>query len=359
MSIVECGVNDRRDRARRKTSDRGTHLDIHPYRCWSVTVSTLRVIIAVFVLFLSGTAVATAAPKYERYVALGDSYTSAPGVLWPRLDRLTCYTSTNNYPALLADNLGLGSYTDGSCGGADTTNMTDPQVPPIPIGTHPAQFSYLRANTDLVTVGIGGNDFGVFGELTGTCPDLRPADPAGSPCKDKYVVNGTDTMKEKVAMTGGRVQAVLAGVHQRSPGAKVVLVGYPRIAPPSGTCPDVLPFADGDVAWLNDVEMALNTALAKAAANDGATTFVDMYPASLGHDACAGSNAWIQGKDTDFFAAVAYHPFKAGMVGMATQISKHTPRRAAKVRHRVLAAPMAIRPLILLPAASIARRLAC
>jgi lysophospholipase L1-like esterase len=287
-----------------------------------VTVSTLRVIMAVVVLFLSGTAVATAAPQYERYVALGDSYTSGPGILWPRLDRLTCYTSTNDYPALLADNLRLGSYTDASCGGADTTNMLQSQTPPIPIGTHPAQFSYLRANTDLVTIGIGGNDFSVFGDLTGTCPGLRASDPTGSPCKAQYTVNGVDTMKAKVAMTGDRVRDVLSGVHQRSPLAKVILVGYPRIAPPAGTCPDVLPFADGDLRWVNEVEMSLNAALQGAAGDDGRTTFVDMYPASLGHDACAGPDAWIQGKDTNLFAAIAYHPFKAGMVGVANQISR-------------------------------------
>jgi lysophospholipase L1-like esterase len=308
-----------------------------------VTVRTLRVIISAAVLFLSGTAVATAAPQYERYVALGDSYTSAPGVPWPRLDRLACYTSTNNYPALLADNLGLRSYTDASCGGADTTNMTQPQTPPIPLGTHPAQFSYLREDTDLVTIGIGGNDFGVFGDLTSTCPELRESDPAGAPCKARYTVNGVDSMKEKVAVTGDRVHDVLGGVHERSPDAKVVLVGYPRIAPPSGTCPDVLPFADGDVAWLNEVEEALNAALQDAADADGETTFVDMYPASLGHDACAGDAAWIQGKDTNLFAAIAYHPFKSGMVGMANEISKMLGARTGAHRQAI---PRSIDPAL-------------
>ncbi|MEV4310776.1 SGNH/GDSL hydrolase family protein [Actinocrispum sp. NPDC049592] len=315
-------------------------------------MSTLRVIMATAVLFLSGTAVATAAPQYERYVALGDSYTSGPGIPWPRLDRLTCYTSTNNYPALLADNLGLPSYTDGSCGGADTTNMTQPQTPPIPIGQHPPQFSFLRADTDLVTIGIGGNDFGVFGQLTGTCPGLRSSDPTGSPCKNQFVVNGVDTMKEKVAMTGGRVREVLAGVHQRSPQAKVVLVGYPRIAPPSGTCPNVLPFADGDLPWLDEVEQALNAALQGAAAADGNTTFVDMYPASLGHDACAGRNAWIQGKDTNLFAAVAYHPFKSGMVGMANQISTVL---GAKIGAGKRAVPRSVDPRVVGDAATVTR----
>ncbi|WP_237773929.1 SGNH/GDSL hydrolase family protein [Actinosynnema sp. ALI-1.44] len=285
-------------------------------------MKTLRVIMVTLLAFLLVTPVANATPRYHRYVALGDSYTSGPGILWPRLDRLACYTSTNNYPALLADNLGLRSYTDGSCGGADTTNMLTPQTPPLPFGTHPAQFSFLRPDTDLVTIGIGGNDFGVFGQLTSKCPELRPTDPGGSPCRSFHVVDGVDTMKQKVAMTGDRVRAVLAGVHERSPSAKVLLVGYPRIAPPRGNCPSVLPIADGDLRWLDDVEQALNSALAKAAADDGRTTFVDMYPASLGHDACAGRAAWIQGKDNNLFTAIQYHPFKSGMVGVANQISK-------------------------------------
>jgi lysophospholipase L1-like esterase len=285
-------------------------------------VKTLRVIIVALLGFVLVNPIASAAPQYERYVALGDSYTSGPGIPWPRLDRLHCYTSTNNYPALLAENLGLRSYTDGSCAAADTTNMLLPQKPPIPLGTHPAQFSFLRADTDLVTIGIGGNDFGVFGELTGRCPELRESDPTGSPCRTQYTVNGADTMMEKVAMTGERVQAVLSGIHERSPSAKVVLVGYPRLVPPTGTCPNVMPFADGDLRWLDEVEQALNAALENAAEADGQTTFVDMYPASLGHDACAGQKAWIQGKDSNVFAAIEYHPFKAGMVGVADQISE-------------------------------------
>ena len=150
----------------------------------------------------------------------------------------------------------------------------------------------------------------------------RATDPTGSPCRTEYTVNGTDTMKEKVAMTGDRVRTVLAGIHERSPQAKVVLVGYPRIAPPSGTCPAVLPFADGDLRWLDEVEQALNDSLRGAAVADGRTTFVDMYPASLGHDACAGPAAWIQGKDNNVFAAIQYHPFKAGMIGVANEVGK-------------------------------------
>ncbi|WP_410653065.1 hypothetical protein [Amycolatopsis sp. cmx-4-54] len=36
------------------------------------------------------------------------------------------------------------------------------------------------------------------------------------------------------------------------------------------------------------------------------------YGPSLGHDACAGDAAWVSGKDTNPFRAVAYHPYAAG-----------------------------------------------
>ncbi|WP_084628387.1 SGNH/GDSL hydrolase family protein [Amycolatopsis nigrescens] len=294
---------------------------------------------AAFVMALTmGTAVlagtAAAEPlRYEHYVALGDSYTAGPLVPWPRLDKLLCFASTNSYPAWLADSLDVGEYTDASCSSADTTNMTGPQ--PVPtasfaLGSAAPQFDALTPETDLVTVGIGGNDSGVFGELVGTCPELTAENPVGSPCRDLYTVDGVDTMKQRLTLTRARVTEVLRGIHERSPAAKVLLVGYPRIAPPSGYCPDVLPFADGDLRWLDSVEQALNAALADAAAADGDTTFVDTYGPSLGHDACAtGGAAWIQGKDLDLFGAAPYHPRKAGMTGVAGLIQLELTGRSA------------------------------
>ncbi|MEU6646358.1 SGNH/GDSL hydrolase family protein [Saccharomonospora sp. NPDC046836] len=276
---------------------------------------------AVLLLLLSSLAAAgtaTAAPKFTRYVALGDSYTAGPLIPMQRLDPLGCFRSTRNYPAQLARQLDVKSYTDVSCSGADTSHLSRPQE--VTLGVNPPQFDALRPNTDLVTIGIGGNDESVFGRLVGTCPQLRASDPAGSPCQEHFTVDGVDTLDEAIARTGERVAAVLDGVHARSPRATVLVIGYPRIAPPSGTCPGILPFADGDYAWLNSIEEALNDALAKAVADDGRAVFVDLYPASLGHDACAGTDAWIQGKDTNPLGAASYHPRFSGMAGVATEI---------------------------------------
>ncbi|ANN19652.1 GDSL family lipase [Amycolatopsis orientalis] len=279
--------------------------------------------VSTVVLLIVSTTAATAAERsYRSYVALGDSYTSGPLIPLPRFDPLFCGKSTQNYPSILAAALRVRSYTDISCGGADTTNMTQPQS--VFLGRNPAQFSALSPRTDLVTLGIGGNDYGVFGTLVGTCPSLRASDPTGNPCQDRFTVGGVDTVKAKIADTGKNVEKVLAGIHARSPRADVLVIGYPRIAPESGYCPKILPFAEGDYAWLNDVEKALNSAIEKAVAADGKSSFVDTFGPSAGHDACAPKGAaWINGQHTNLLAAAAYHPYRTGMAGVAAVILRH------------------------------------
>ncbi|MFF0340722.1 SGNH/GDSL hydrolase family protein [Kribbella sp. NPDC004875] len=257
---------------------------------------------------------AAATPRFERYVALGDSYTAAPFVPLPEVLSLGCFRSYNNYPKQLAAKLHVRHLTDVSCGGADTTNMTQPQS--TLLGTAAPQFDALTPDTDLVTVGIGGNDFGVFGSIIDTCPKLRSSDPTGAPCKAHFTVNGEDTLRAKIAQTQTRIAIVVQGIKARSPKAEILLLGYPKIAPEHGTCPSVLPFADGDYTYLYSIEEALNTAVSNAAAAGGAT-YVDTFGPSTGHDACApDGQAWIQGKDVDLLRAFNYHPRYEGEAGM-------------------------------------------
>ncbi|WP_427894459.1 SGNH/GDSL hydrolase family protein [Kribbella sp. GL6] len=259
---------------------------------------------------------AAAAPRFERYVALGDSYTAAPFVPLPDVLSLGCFRSYNNYPKQLAAKLHVRHLTDVSCGGADTTNMTQPQS--TLLGTAAPQFDALTPDTDLVTVGIGGNDFGVFGSIIDTCPGLRASDPTGAPCKAHFTVNGVDTLRQKIAQTQTRIAIVVQGIRARSPKAEIVLLGYPKIAPEHGTCPAKLPFADGDYTYLYSIEQALNTAVSNAAAAGGAT-YVDTFGPSTGHDACApDGQAWIQGKDVNLLRAWNYHPRYEGEAGMAS-----------------------------------------
>ncbi|GAB3926649.1 SGNH/GDSL hydrolase family protein [Kribbella albertanoniae] len=268
-------------------------------------------------------------PQYREYVALGDSYTSAPFVPIPDLLSLGCARSYSNYPKLVAGALGIYHFTDVSCGGADTTHMLNPQS--TVLGTARPQFDALTPETDLVTLGIGGNDFGVFGSIIGTCPGLRASDPTGAPCKAHFTVDGVDTLKAKIAQTQTRIATVVQGIKQRSPQATILLVGYPKIAPEHGTCPDILPFADGDYSYLYSIEQTLNAAVSNAAAATGAT-YVDTFGPSTGHDACAPDGvAWIQGKDLNLLRAANYHPRYEGQAGVASLTFKKLTGKPATV----------------------------
>ncbi len=298
----------------------------------SLVTVLVSVLTSVLTLTFLHPATAAAAPSqptqvsrgWVHYVALGDSYTSGPLIPFQRLDPLGCLRSTQNYPSVVTRELDRTVLTDVSCAGADTGDMTQRQE--VTLGYNRPQFDALRPDTDLVTIGIGGNDHGVFGSVISTCPGLRDSDPTGSPCREHFTVDGVDTLKAAIAETRKNVEDVLDGVRKRSPEAVILLIGYPRIAPPSGTCPDILPFADGDYAWLNDIEETLNAALATAAANNGTATFVDTYPASLGHDACA-DRAWIQGQHINPIGAANYHPNRRGMEGVAEVVLDHLAAR--------------------------------
>lgn len=248
------------------------------------------------------------------YVALGDSFTAGP--LIPRTDAaLGCFRSSRNYPALLADALQVRRLTDVSCSGADTTDMTTRQ--PTLFASAPPQLSAVSAGTDLVTIGIGGNDFSVFTRLVQGCAAAAAEHPRGHPCRDRHrTPSGRDALLAAASRTGDRLQRVLAKVRQRAPRAQVLVVGYPQVAPVRGTCPAVLPFAAGDYRYADRVERRLNAGLWQAARASGAG-YVDTYRASRGHDACAGADAWVNGQRTNTRRAQSYHPFGSYMHAVA------------------------------------------
>ena len=266
----------------------------------------------------AGSGQAAAAAEVREYVALGDSFTSGP--LVPQtLAAFGCFRSTRNYPALLAEAMDVRRFTDVSCAGADTTDMRSPQ--PAGFAAVPPQLSALSAGTDLVTIGIGGNDFGLFGRLVATCPQLRASEPGGDPCRSYLAAAAGPAPLQVLDRTRARTADVLDAVRRRAPEAEVLVVGYPRIAPPRGTCTGVLPFAEGDYAFLDLVQRRLNAALRQAARSAHAG-FVDTYRASRGHDACAGERAWVNGQRTDTSRAQSYHPFGSYMRAVADLVQR-------------------------------------
>jgi lysophospholipase L1-like esterase len=247
------------------------------------------------------------------YVALGDSYTSGPGIPNQIPESGACARSDHNYPHLVAAALGVADFTDVSCGGATTDDMV--RTRPLTAGP---QLDALSDDVDLVTLGIGGNDIG-FGEIIVACAVRSLVLPLTAPCRDHYTRNG-DELGERIEATAPKVAAVLAAIRDRAPAARVLVVGYPVILPDRGPgCWPVVPIAVGDVAWLRTVHGRLNAMLAAEAAKAGAG-FVDTYTSSIGHDVCRlPGQKWVEGF-IPTAPASPVHPNALGMANTAAQV---------------------------------------
>ena len=245
------------------------------------------------------------------YVALGDSYSAASGVLPPDpAAPLLCLRSSRNYPHVLASQTGA-RLTDVTCGAAETKHFTTAQYP----GVAP-QVDALGAGTDLVTMTIGGNDSGVFIGAILACGVAGIATLGhGSPCKNLYGSHFEDTVRTTTypALVSG-----LAAVRARAPQARVAIIGYPWIVPATGGCFDKMPIATGDVPYLRSLQATLNDAVRRAAAATGAT-YVDMNGVSDGHDACQRPGVrWIE-PVLQTTNPVVVHPNALGEAQLAAQ----------------------------------------
>lgn len=220
------------------------------------------------------------------YVALGDSYSAASGVLPPDPTAPSCARSLANYPHDIAGALGY-RLTDVTCGAAETGDFFGSQYP----GVAP-QLDALGPGTQLVTMTIGGNDNDVFISSIVECGAAGASTAGqGSPCKDRYGTSFDDTIRSR---TYPALVGALTAVHQKAPHARVAILGYPWILPPTTGCFDKMPIAEGDVPYLRDVQATLNDAVRRAAAATG-TTYVDMSAVSEGHDACQPVGVrWIE-----------------------------------------------------------------
>lgn len=251
---------------------------------------------------------AHAQPTY-RYVALGDSYTAAPVSPVPDTGE-ACYHSPTNYPRVLARKVTQLRLTDVSCSGASTSSMTRAQREDVP-----PQFDALTRGTDLVTVGIGGNDEQLFMSWYLQCTRVAASDPTGNPCERASQTSDGDVMLDKVPQIKRNLVAAIKGIRARSPHAVVVLVTYPRILPRSGTCPDRVSFAAGDYDYINRIVSTLDDAIVAAATRTG-VRWVDVESASRGHDICS-STPWVNGTTGDQSRATFLHPFPEEQAAVA------------------------------------------
>jgi lysophospholipase L1-like esterase len=257
---------------------------------------------------VAGTGSAAGTAVTSRYVALGDSYASGTGLNDQQDSQ--CARSIRSYPALLAQ-VNKSSFKNATCTGATTRSIWNHE------GSKPPQANSLSADTTLVTLTIGGNDIG-FTEIIATCMSRAAKDRNGNPCQNHY----GDQLRQRIEKLSPRIGAVLQDIKRRSPRARVVVVGYPSLLPANGAaCKwESVPFAKGDIPYLDRTVFQLNEMLRQQAAWNS-TTYVDLYTATRGKDMCqpAGSR-FIE--PVMPFGALSAHPNGTGHLLMTAQIRR-------------------------------------
>ncbi|MDL5156676.1 SGNH/GDSL hydrolase family protein [Actinomycetospora termitidis] len=264
-------------------------------------------VVAVLGLLLVGTIAWANQARPVRYVNLGDSYSSGAGINPVAAGTApACSQSQLNWAHDLASDRGY-ELTDVSCSGAQTRHFRTSQG----AGVAP-QLDALTADTDLVTLTIGGNDNDVFITAFGQCAQLGfQSGGRGNPCEQRF---GTRFVDQVRASTYPNVVQALRDVRERAPKARVAISGYLQILSPQGCFP-VMPIAAGDVGYLNDLQATLNDAVRRAAAETGAT-YLDVTPLSTGHDSCQlPGQRWVEPLVPVNAAPV--HPNASGERGMA------------------------------------------
>ncbi|MFI6449859.1 SGNH/GDSL hydrolase family protein [Kitasatospora sp. NPDC050543] len=285
-------------------------------------------VLALASVALSASGANAAAPKH--YVALGDSYAAGAGV--PGQSAGLCLRSDRNYGHLVAATLKASAYTDVTCSAAKIKAMTSAQYDAF-IRVNDPQLDAVTADTDLVTLGIGGNDLGTtdlgIAEVIATCIGGVVVNPFGTPCKDVYNHGhwdwsswswqyGRDDLTDRIGAAQPKLADVLARIHAKAPKAKVLVVGYPSLLPEDEhECVLRQPVTTGDVAYLRGVLGKLNAMIATTAAANGAT-YVDTTAATRGHDICS-DDRWIEGA-LPHSPAVPFHPNATGERVMADAV---------------------------------------
>lgn len=238
-------------------------------------------LLAILVALSVGTAAASAA---DRYVALGDSYSSGTGTR--TYTNAACQRSNSAYPALLAAARPNTALTFVACSGATTADVLANQI------------SSVTASTKLVSISIGGNDAGFADVLTECALPAWASNCAAKVAAAQSYITGTLPAK---------LNAVYAQIKSRAPSAKVAVMGYPRIFQ-GEDCNAATFFSPDDETKLNATADLMRSTIRTRAQAYG-FSFGDVIPAFVGHAVC-DSPAWLNGFSNPI--GESYHPNVTG-----------------------------------------------
>ena len=227
------------------------------------------------------------------YVALGDSYSSGTGTRSYINDGTSCQRSTQAYPSLIATARGY-ALNFRACSGATVADVTNTQL------------SALTSATNYVSISVGGNDAGFADVLTECAQPWWSSNCDGAINTAQAFINNT---------LPSRLNTLYASIRSRSPYAKVVIVGYPRIFN-GEDCNAFTWFSPEEEARLNQTADLLNSRLSTAASAAG-FSFANPTSRFVGHAVC-DADEWINGLSSP--VSESYHPKATGHAGGYTPV---------------------------------------
>ncbi len=237
--------------------------------------AVLTLVASLALVGLTATTAPAAPPGPYVLDALGDSYAAGSGVP-PHTE---CARSQSAYAVQLDGRQRIQLDDFVACGGATTVTLVTG-----------GQLAALDADTDLVTLTIGGNDIRWSTAVT-ACLGGTDAQCAGA----ITLVTGLTT-----TVLPGLLDAVYASVAAAAPNAHVVVTGYPRLFSPEYG--GYLAGSPAELAALNALADTLDTVITDAADRAG-FQYVDVRARFDGHGANA-PEPWILGA----FDPQAFHP---------------------------------------------------
>lgn len=249
-----------------------------------------KAIVAVWVaaaLSLAAAGVASA----DKYVALGDSYSSGTGTR--TYYHSGCQRSVYAYPYLVHNAHPSWTFVHAACSGAKTGDVINTQA------------ASLTADTDWVSYTIGGNDAGFASVITECAlPGWLSNCDAAIDAAQAYIQN---TLPGKLDQVNNTIKA-------KAPAATVIVLDYPRLF--NGTdCNALTWFSGAEMTRLNQTADMLKSQLSAAATRAGSSfVFKDVIPPFIGHAVCDGgsgsSTEWINGLSNP--VGESYHPKVSG-----------------------------------------------
>lgn len=258
-----------------------------------------------------------------RYVALGDSYSAGEGLAennGPYLEGgdPDCHRHSRGYPPQFRFGPQRPALSFFACSGATTWNIwQEPQdQEPIQLA-HPEQ---VNAETELVTITVGGNDIG-FSEILTKCgapPPWQMSACNNEPYASTVYSRIEEELPPKLARTYREIKAAVGA------DTVVVVLGFPQLFPDEPheqDCAELTTFSQGEIDFMRDATVRLNAVMKREAERIG-FHFDDVLRDFAGHAICEDEGVdWINAAEWDWDAGywvngdAAFHPNALGYTG--------------------------------------------